>query len=163
MARIELPGEHGSEVTRLWGLLPEQGAAYQAFSEVLYGRTSIPAREREIARMTIALLNDCQVCQRYRVRGLAEQGVNEDLYAAVADWRTTPSFTVRERLAAEYAQRFVLDHLALDDEFWDRLRAAYSDAEVADLTMMIGSWLAFGRMTAVLELDREASPASMAG
>ena len=155
VARIEVPGEAGDEVTRLWKLVPEQGAAYAAFTEVLYGRTAIPAREREIARMTIALLNDCKVCQRFRVPGLERRGVDEELYAAVADWRTTPHFTARERLSAEYAQRFVIDHQAFDDEFWDRMREAYSPAEVADLTMMMAAWMGFGRMTAVLQLDAD--------
>jgi AhpD family alkylhydroperoxidase len=155
VARIELPDGPGTEATRLWELIPAQGDAYLAFAEVLYGRTTIPPREREIARMTVALLNDCKVCQRFRVPGLERRGVDEDLYASVADWRNTPDFTERERLCAEYAQRFVLDHLALDDDFWDRMRAAFAATEIADLTMMIGSWLAFGRMTAVLQLDTE--------
>jgi AhpD family alkylhydroperoxidase len=155
LARIEVPPGEGSETSRMWDLVPEQGAAYRAFAEVMYSRTVIPAREREIARMCIALINDCQVCRRFRVPGLERRGVDEEMYAAVADWRHAEGFTVRERLAAEYAERFALDHLALDDDFWTRLRGAYTDAEVVDLTMMIGSWLAFGRMTAVLQLDDE--------
>ena len=161
MARIEVPPGEGSETSRMWELVPEQAEAYRAFTQVLYGRTAIPAREREIARMCIALINDCQVCRRFRVPGLERRGVDEAMYAAVADWRHAEGFTVRERLAAEYAERFALDHLALDDDFWARLRAAFTDAEVVDLTMMIGSWLAFGRMTAILQLDdeRAGSPA----
>lgn len=153
MPRIDLPAGPGDDVSRLWDLVPAQGAAYLAFTKVLYRSTSIPPREREIARMMIALANDCRLCQGFRMPGLQAKGVDEEMYAAVVDWRTTPGFTTRERLAAEYAQRFALDHLAIDDQFWARMRSAYDDAEVADLTMMIGSWLAFGRMTAVLQLE----------
>lgn len=161
MARIDLPGD-GSEVARFWAQLPEEGAAYSAMTDALYRRTTVAPREREIARMAIALLNDCKVCQRFRVPRLADAGVDEDLYAAVADWRDTPDFTERERLAAEYAQRFALDHLALDDDFWTRIRGAYTDQEVAQLTTMIGCWLAFGRVTAVLQLDLD-DPAADVG
>ena len=155
MARIDLPPGDGTPNARMWELVPEQGAAYRAFAEVLYGRTTIPPREREIARMCIAMINDCRVCRSFRVPGLERKGVDEEMYAAVADWRHADGFTVRERLAAEYAERFALDHLAFDDEFWARMRAAYTDAEIVDLSLMVGSWLAFGRMTAVLHLDRD--------
>jgi alkylhydroperoxidase family enzyme len=58
--------------------------------------------------------------------------------------------TERERLAAEFAQRFVLDHMAMDDELWTRLRAAYADDEIADLTICCGTFLGLGRMLAVM-------------
>jgi hypothetical protein len=37
---------------------------------------------------------------------------------AVTEWRTTDAFDDRTRLAAEYAERYALDHHGLDDEFW---------------------------------------------
>ncbi len=43
---------------------------------------------------------------------------------AVPDWRTTDAFDDRTRLAAEYAERYALDHHGLDDEFWSRMTAA---------------------------------------
>ena len=68
----------------------------------------------------------------------------------MADWRTSEALSERERLAAEFAQRFALDHQAMDDEFWARLRAAYADDEIADLTMCCGMFLGLGRVLAVV-------------
>jgi hypothetical protein len=56
-------------------------------------------------------------------------------------------------LAIEYAERFALQHETLDDAFYARLRSAYSDPEVLDLTVCIGGWLALGRTLHVLGLD----------
>ncbi len=61
-----------------------------------------------------------------------------------------PRSSDRERLAAEFAQHFALDHLHMDDELWGRLRAAFSDAELADLTMCCGMFLGLGRTLAVV-------------
>ena len=47
-------------------------------------------------------------------------------------------------LAAEFAQRFALDHQGMDDAFWERLRAAFSDDEVADLIICCGMFLGLG-------------------
>lgn len=36
---------------------------------------------------------------------------------------------------------------------WDRMSAHYTDAEIVELSMCLGSWLAFGRLNHVLGLD----------
>ena len=106
--------------------------------------------EREAARWTIALINDCVVCQTTPAKQGAAAGVDEGFYAEVPNWRTSEVMSGRERLAAEFAQRFALDHLALDDVFWARLQAAYADDEMADLTMCCGMFLGLGRVLAVI-------------
>jgi alkylhydroperoxidase family enzyme len=83
---------------------------------------------------------------------LAEQGVTEDLYAHVAE-HGHAEYSAQEQIAIEYAERFALDHLGIDDGFWTRLREQFTDAEILDLTICIGNWLAFGRLTQVLKLD----------
>jgi alkylhydroperoxidase family enzyme len=84
---------------------------------------------------------------------LREQGVTEDLYAHVAEHRDHPEYSDAERVAIEYAERFALDHLAIDDAFFERLRAHFSDADVLDLSICIADFLGFGRLTQVLKLD----------
>ncbi len=83
---------------------------------------------------------------------MAEQGVNEELYAHVAE-HGHPEYSAQEQVAIEYAERFALDHLGIDDEFWARLREQFTDPEVLDLSICVGNWLAFGRLTQVLHLD----------
>jgi alkylhydroperoxidase family enzyme len=150
MARIEFPergfGEHVD-----WALLrPNMAAGMGALSEAVYGNTQLALREREAARWTIALINHCEVCQDTRARDADAHGVDDGFYADVAGWKTSDKLTERERLAAEFAQRFALDHVAMDDEFWRRLRSAYADDEVADLTMACGMFLGMGRVLAVI-------------
>jgi alkylhydroperoxidase family enzyme len=150
MARISFPergmGEHVD-----WALLrPEMAVGMGALSEAVYTSSQLDLREREAARWTIALINDCVVCQDTRATHAAEHDIDDGFYAEVAGWATSTVLTERERLAAEFAQRFALDHQAMDDELWVRLRAAYADDELADLTMSCGMWLGLGRTLAVL-------------
>jgi alkylhydroperoxidase family enzyme len=79
--------------------------------------------------------------------------VTEDLYAHVAEHRDHPEYSDAERVAIEYAERFALDHLAIDEAFFERLRAHFCDADVLDLTICIADFLGFGRLTQVLKLD----------
>jgi alkylhydroperoxidase family enzyme len=150
MARISFP-DHGMGEHVDWSLhRPKMAMGMGALSEAVYGNTQLALREREAARWTIALINDCVVCQDTRAKQGADHGVDEGFYAEVADWRNSTELTERERLAAEYAQRFALDHLAMDDDLWARLHAAYGDDELADLTMCCGMFLGLGRVLAVI-------------
>jgi len=150
MARISFPerglGEHVD-----WALLrPEMAVGMGALSKAVYENTRLALREREAARWVIALVNDCAVCQDTRARQGEEAGVDEGFYGEVASWRTSEALSDRERLAAEFAERFALDHLAMDDAFWTRLHGVYADDELVDLTMCCGMFLGLGRAMAVV-------------
>jgi alkylhydroperoxidase family enzyme len=71
----------------------------------------------------------------------------------VTEWRTTDAFDDRTRLAAEYAERYALDHHNIDDEFVARMYEHYSQRELVELSMSIGAWLVFGRLNHVLGID----------
>lgn len=150
MARISFPergyGEHVD-----WALLrPEMAAGMGALSEAVYRHTQLSLREREAARWIIALINDCAVCQDTRAKDGTAAGVDEPFYRQVANWRSSDELSQRERLAAEFAERFALSHQAMDDEFWARLRTGFGDDELADLTICCGMFLGLGRVMAVV-------------
>jgi alkylhydroperoxidase family enzyme len=150
---IDIPDGDGDPEVRVWALRPEIGIGAGALSHAIYEQSIVPVRERELARMRIALINGCAICRQWRNTPGAEGKVSEEEYARVTDWATFGGYSERERLAVEYAERFALDHHSLDDAFFARLRAAFSDAEVLDLTVCIGGWLALGRTLHVLGLD----------
>ena len=100
-----------------WALLrPKMAAGMGKLSEAVYDNSQLSVREREAARWTIALINDCAVCHDTRARDGETAGAGEPFYAEVTDWRNATGLSDRERLAAEFAERFALDHLAMDDD-----------------------------------------------
>ncbi|MCX6000319.1 MAG: hypothetical protein NTU41_12245 [Chloroflexi bacterium] len=75
------------------------------------------------------------------------------MYAHVGDYRECQEYSEREKLAIEYAERFALDHLSIDRDFFERLKAHFSDREIIDLTTCIATFLALGRLTQVFGLS----------
>ncbi len=67
-------------------------------------------------------------------------------------------FSDRERLALEYAERLAVDHHNVDDDFFDRLRTEFDDAEILELGMMAGQYIGFGRLLMVLDLTPKFCP-----
>jgi alkylhydroperoxidase family enzyme len=82
------------------------------------------------------------------------EGVTEELYTNVKEYRDYEGFSDREKIAIEYAERFALDHLSIDDEFFERLRAQLTDEEIVDLSICIATFVGFGRLTKILALDQ---------
>ncbi|MQY28143.1 carboxymuconolactone decarboxylase family protein [Nocardia aurantia] len=137
----------------VWGeMVPGIGPAAGKFAMAVYAHSTLGLREFEAARLRIAQINGCLFCQDWRTDRNGVK-VEAEFADAVTDWRTTDLFDDRTRLAAEYAERYALDHHGIDDEFWDRFLANYSQREAVELTMCLGSWLGFGRLNRVFGLD----------
>jgi alkylhydroperoxidase family enzyme len=145
--RIDVP-DGRDPLVHLWAGTGNQltGPA-AAFSDAVYRKSTLPLREFEAARITIARVNDCSICLRLRPEG----GPDQAFYDAVLG--DGAGLAGREALAAEFALRFATDHLGLDDAFWKRLHAAFSDDELVQLGLCVGSWLAFGRLNRVFGVD----------
>ncbi|MFJ9363370.1 carboxymuconolactone decarboxylase family protein [Nocardia sp. NPDC101769] len=149
---IDIP-EGKDPIGYVWGeMVPGIGVAASNFSLAVYSHSTLGLREFEAARLRIAQINGCLFCLDWRTDRNGEK-VEESFADDVTEWRTTESFDDRTRMAAEYAERYALDHHDLDDEFFARMKTLYSDAEIVELSMCLGSWLAFGRLNHVLGLD----------
>ncbi|WP_405491887.1 carboxymuconolactone decarboxylase family protein [Nocardia sp. NBC_00511] len=149
---IDIP-EGKDPIGYVWGeMVPGIGIAASNFSLAVYSHSTLGLREFEAARLRIAQINGCLFCLDWRTDRNGEK-VEESFADDVTDWRTTPNFDDRVRLAAEYATVYAEDHHSLDDEFFERMKQHYTDAEIVELSMCLGSWLAFGRLNHVLGLD----------
>ena len=143
------------------------------FSQAAFINSKLSFREFEGARARVAQVNGCLTCQSFRPAAdlsaylasggkAAENSIagrgdapQESFYRAVTEWSDSPVFSVRERLAIEYAEWIALDPhgIALDEEFWARMKPEFSDEELVDLSCCIAGWLGLGRLTHALGLD----------
>jgi alkylhydroperoxidase family enzyme len=148
MPRIEIPGGDGPEVTRALSLVPHFVEAVNALEKAVW-KSPLPRRLHELVRMRIAEINGCVLCMTWR-----NDWADEASLAAVAQHATSDLFSDAERAALDYAERFATDSKDIDDDLLARLGAHLSPAEVVDLTLVIGKYLAMGRFMQVLDLDQ---------
>lgn len=135
---------------------PDIGTAMANFTHAVYTEGRLPMRVRELARMVIALANECTVCQNTRDGEGPAAGVDEDLYDHAAQWPTWPGYSPAERLAAEFAHRFATGHTELrdDEQFWQRATAEFSPELLTDLALSCAMWLGMGRMLRTLDIGQ---------
>ena len=129
-------------------------------SNAVYGTSTLPIREFEAARVRIAQINGCQVCLSWRsardIPSRQDEQIPEEWYDHVGTDMGWDGFGERERIAVEFADRFARDHESMDDDFWNRLHAAFNDDEIVELTICVGTWMFSGRMTRVFGVDAAA-------
>ncbi|MCV7089732.1 carboxymuconolactone decarboxylase family protein [Mycobacterium interjectum] len=154
MARLDVPDGPGGEPAMIWTLRPQLGGMVERMIRGAYEQSILPVEERELARMRIAQINDCVACSDFRAQSVLDAGVAPDLYDNVAAYASYPGYTPRQRLAIEFAERFANNHASMDDGFFERLRAVFSDEEVLDLTLCAAVFLGLGRSLAVLGVDQ---------
>jgi alkylhydroperoxidase family enzyme len=146
--RIEIPAGEGPEVTRALSLVPHFVDAVNSLERAVWA-SRLPRRVHELVRMRIAELNACMLCMTWR-----NDWADEPSLAAVSQYATSDLFSDAEKVAIEYAERFATDSTAIDDDLLARLGAHFSPADVVDLTLVIGKYLALGRFMQVLDLDQ---------
>jgi AhpD family alkylhydroperoxidase len=150
VARIDVPTGPGGDAAMVWSLRPEMAGMVDRMITTAYQRSKLPAHEREVARMRIAELNACAACSTFRAPSVVAAGVAPEDYEHVAEWRSWPGYSDRQRLAIEFAERFAADHRSIDDDCMTRLRAQFADDEILDLTLCCAVFLGLGRSLEVL-------------
>jgi alkylhydroperoxidase family enzyme len=148
MPRIEIPSGDGPEVTRALSLVPHFVDAVGALEKAVWA-SPLPRRVHELVRMRVAEINGCVLCMTWR-----NDWADEASLEAVSEHATSDLFSPAEKVALEYAERFATESKDIDDTLFARLGDHFGPAEIADLTLVIGKYLAMGRFMQVLDLDQ---------
>ena len=146
---------------------PEISAAGNAFAHAIYEHSQLPLKVFEAARIATAMINGCIICKNWRSeRDVAQLGIHsgvikngevpdEAFYRALLDGQHS-HLSQRERMAVEFANAMGdrPQALSADDDFWLKMKDAFSDAEITDLTYSIAGWMGMGRVFHVLGMDQ---------
>ena len=159
MPRVAVPADQDPLVYVWTELATPLTSAAGGYSHAVYEKSSLTLREFEAARVTMARINQCAICIGWRTardvpsRAADPDEVPESFYQSVGAEADLTGLSERERLSAEFAERYATDHLGMDDAFWNRLHGVFSDDELVDLALCVGSWLALGRFNQVFDID----------
>jgi AhpD family alkylhydroperoxidase len=99
---------------------------------------------RNLIKLRASFLNGCAYCIDMHSKDARALGETEQRIYALAAWHETPFYTERERAALAWADavtQVALGHVP--DDVYNATRAAFSEEELVDLTMVvvtINSW-----------------------
>ncbi len=94
----------------------------------------------ELVRLRASQINGCSFCIFMHVKDAVKHGENEMRLHLLDGWRDSPLFTDRERAALNWTEsltRIAKTHAP--DEDYALLQSQFNEAEIANLTLLIGA------------------------
>jgi alkylhydroperoxidase family enzyme len=101
---------------------------------------------KELCRVYISRSVNCEYCGNQRSESGAQLGLSEGQYDELLNFESASAYTDRQKAALAYAEAIAW-HLDVDDAFWQRMHAHFTEPELVELGCMIGltlgqqSWL----------------------
>ncbi len=94
---------------------------------------------KELVSIRISQINGCrQYCLPFHTLQAQKHGATPAKIAEIHQARTSPAFTPAEQLAIEYAERMTVPTMIVTDAFIDQLKTIWSEADIVELTALIG-------------------------
>lgn len=107
----------------------------------------------ELLRIRSAQLGECQPCMQSR----KHDSVTEDDVACLVS-PGGPELNEQERLAVEFLDLLSADHHAIDDEFYRRLGAHFTAAQIVELGFACANSMGLHRFIHTLDIFGETPP-----
>ena len=129
---------------------PAIAVAVARFQAELMAASTLPRRLLELVRLRVAYRNQCRTCMAVRYGDALDPHAGPEAVCALEKPLESDLLSEAEKAAIHYADLMATDHLAIDDAVIARMRAHLSDAEIAELSVRIVSFVGFGRLLATM-------------
>jgi 4-carboxymuconolactone decarboxylase len=141
-------------VHRASGHAPKVFKAYAAFAAALRFDTILGRPLSELLILRVAQYDQSNYELSVHYRMARECGLPEDKIAAVAQWRQSPLFNDRERIALTFAEMVAKDG-AIDDATFATLEKLYSPREITELAALTSYYAGNARFLRALGVANE--------
>jgi alkylhydroperoxidase family enzyme len=118
------------------GLAPVVLERLAELDATLWARSFDP-RLMELIRLRFAQLLGADGELERRTPQAVAAGIDDATVAELAQWPTSPRFDDRDRLALGWAEQWLVDVTGVTDDDAAALQAAFSERELAQLTMAV--------------------------
>jgi AhpD family alkylhydroperoxidase len=142
-------------LTRIFGHQPGMAEGLGAFAASLKVNRTLPERLIELVRLRVAFHNQCRSCMAVRYPDAVADGMTEDLVCSLERPMEADDLDDRERLAIRYGELFATNHLAIDDEFYDRMKELFTEPEIVELGLNVALFVGVGRLSATWDMVDE--------
>jgi alkylhydroperoxidase family enzyme len=82
-----------------------------------------------------------------------QQGVTDEMLAAISHYHDSPLFTPREKAAFHFAELMAGNHTQITQDLFDELRQYFTEPEILELGWRIAIFVGYGRLVYALGLD----------
>lgn len=129
-------GERPGEMLQAMSLRPELLAGFSKLGDAFYPGGIVERDLKELVILESSRANACQFCTGVHVLVARTMGIGEDPLNLLD---RPEGQTPRQRVALEYTRAAMADSNRVPDELFARLRELFTDAEIVEITFLIGN------------------------
>jgi AhpD family alkylhydroperoxidase len=141
---------------RVMAHAPGAMAGFVRFTGELRADGELPQREKELAILLVGHITGAETIVVAHRSFARQAGVDDGKLDAFAVWRHSDRFDDRERAILAYTEE-VTSGLRAGDETWNAVRDHFSDAEIVELTLVVGCYNMVARFILPLEIEVDAA------
>jgi 4-carboxymuconolactone decarboxylase len=125
------------ETMRVLAHHPKVMIGYAALELASERSRLVSARLKHLAELRAGMLAGCEWCLDFGSAISAEAGIGEEDLRELPTYRRSSRFTELEKLVLDYATGMSRSPVAVPDEWFDRLREHFDEAQLVELTNII--------------------------
>jgi AhpD family alkylhydroperoxidase len=120
--------------------------ALLGLEEYLHG-SGLPVNLMHLAKLRASQINGCAYCIDMHWKDLRAIGETEQRLYALDAWRESPGYSDKERAALEWVEELTLiSETHASDAAYEKLKAQFSEKEIADLSLLVATINAWNRL-----------------
>ncbi|MFO7550570.1 MAG: carboxymuconolactone decarboxylase family protein [Haliea sp.] len=138
-ARVSPPAGNTGNVIRdsALGIVPETLDHYLALNAAIWDAGPLGAAEIELARLRNARHTGCVLCQAVRYDVAIADGLSEDKVQVIRQDDPVAGLSEREQLMVAFVDQYNLDPAGISQQLQQALLAAFSEAELLHLSLLV--------------------------
>lgn len=119
---------------------PDAMKAVFELDQYVTKHSGLEPRLVHLVKLRASQINGCAYCVDMHVNEARRDGLSEQAIALVCAWRESPLFDARERAVLAWTDALTnVGTTGAPDEDFEPLRQYFSDSEIANLTVAIGT------------------------
>ena len=117
---------------------------------------------RRLIGHVVSQVSGCRYCQAHTLLGAHNFGVSDAKLADVWNYAKSPHYSVRERLAMDFALAAASQPNAVTDTLFAQLQQYWSDEEITEVLAVVAMFAFLNRWNDSMATTLEASPTAVA-
>ena len=131
-------------------------AHFELYKTLMFGKSSLSRRERELAAVVVSAVNNCFYCKAHHGEALIRTGADPQLVAQLKHNWEKADLSKRERRICKFAVRLTQKHNALTEKHFKKLKSVGMDEQgLHDLTMIVSYFNMVNRLVTALDIELE--------
>ena len=152
----KIRGDRGGRLINIFQMLLHSPALAMAWLEQVTAvrwKTDLDGQTREIVIIRVGIVNRVDYVFKAHVPAYtAKEGLTREQCDALYDWHDSPLLDARQRAALAYTDSVTRD-IQVSDEVFAQLKPHFSERQIVELTVLIGTYNMHTRVLQALEID----------